>query len=67
MAREAVSAARRGERVAAMTERRERIATIRSRYHSGQFYSIVSFRMYGYIARGANQWIIGVIRRLGYE
>jgi len=38
MARETVLAARRGERVAAMTERRERIAMMRSRFHSGQFY-----------------------------
>ena len=37
MARETVLAARRGERVAAMTERRERIAMMRSRFHSGQF------------------------------
>ena len=39
MAREAVSAARRGERVEARTERRERMATMRSRCQRGQFYT----------------------------
>jgi hypothetical protein len=38
MARETVSAARSGESVEAMTERRESMRSMRSRFHRGQFY-----------------------------
>jgi hypothetical protein len=75
MASETVFAARRGDRVAAMTESSERMKMMTSRFQSGQFYSrisaacspTISFKLLIWRRQKTYKRIIGVIRRLRHQ